>query len=155
MPLGRIASGLFSRSTALLAAGLLAAVIMSPSVAEARINPQQFLLARQCAALTPTERAQRDEDPCVKLQNAFHRTENGEAAGDKIKAALADILCRLLSSDRVEGTRDSGTALLTGAQQQLLCTTLPAPIECPGGDFGPEPAQRNVEYLPLARLPDG
>lgn len=144
----------------MLVAGFLAAVVMLPSTAEARINPQQFLLARQCAAqvaheTAPSEAAQRDEDPCVKLRNTFHRTDNGQAAGDRIKTALADLLCRLLSSDRVERMQDVGAGVLSASQQQLLCTILPEPVEWPAGDFGPEPALRHVEHLPVARLPDG
>lgn len=155
LALGSIGSRLFSRNAAMLAAGLLAALAVFPDAAKARINPQQFLLARQCAAQTSDQRAQSVEDPCLKLRNEFSRSEHGEAAGYRIKTALADLLCRLLSSDHVESTQNSGAALLTASQQQLLSTTLPEPLEGPAGDFGPEPALSIVEHLPVARLPDG
>jgi hypothetical protein len=130
---------------------------MFPSEGEARFNGKQLQLASQCAALTASERAQLEVDPCPTIDGAVAEAPLSERVpvGGRIEAALADLLCRLLFSDHWEISRDTSAAILNGSQQPIAETSLPESVGVPGRGFDPGPDAPRIEHLAAARLPDG
>jgi hypothetical protein len=130
---------------------------MFPSDGEARFNGKQLQLASQCAALTASERAQLEDDPCPTRDGAVVEAPLSERApvGGRIEAALADLLCRLLFSDHWEISRNTTAAILNGSQQPISDNSLPEIVGVPGRGFDPGPDAPRIEHFAALRLPDG
>ena len=130
---------------------------MLPTDAQARFNGKQLQLASRCAALTASERAQLEDDPCLTRGGPLTGVPTSErpSMGGRIEAALADLLCRLLFSDHWELSRDTTAAILNGPQQQIIDLALPESVGTPGRSFDPGPDAPRPKHIVVARLPDG